>query len=251
MSKHDTDHGSPEAMTCHWRGCTVGVSFENSIHLFEHITKSHIGRKASNNLCLQCHWEECSFEAKKRDHITSHMRSHIDYRPHMCPYCRKTFKRPQDLKKHEKTHSETLPTPVSAGVAKGAATAELHRSSFSSDYYPTYQTAPTVSYPPPASHTTGHLAVSSPHALPDSPSSLNAYVPELSPDNVVPSTGVTISDQSDSESAQPGHGGAKKRPRDPLEDLLANSKAKQQATYNQGASNVYFKATDIRYILHC
>ncbi|RKP34481.1 hypothetical protein BJ085DRAFT_10071, partial [Dimargaris cristalligena] len=69
-----------------------------------HITQCHIGRKASNNLCLTCHWDNCRFQAKKRDHITSHMRSHIDYRPHLCPLCQKSFKRPQDLKKHERTH---------------------------------------------------------------------------------------------------------------------------------------------------
>jgi hypothetical protein len=38
----------------------------------------------------------------KRDHITSHVRVHVNSKPHVCSQCGKSFKRPQDLKKHTK-----------------------------------------------------------------------------------------------------------------------------------------------------
>ncbi|KAI8867716.1 hypothetical protein GQ42DRAFT_112004, partial [Ramicandelaber brevisporus] len=69
-----------------------------------HLTNDHIGRKASGNLCLTCSWENCNTVKDKRDHITSHVRIHIPLKPHKCSHCSKRFKRPQDLKKHEKIH---------------------------------------------------------------------------------------------------------------------------------------------------
>jgi len=38
----------------------------------------------------------------KRDHMTSHVLVHIPLRRHKCKSCGKSFKRPQDLKKHIK-----------------------------------------------------------------------------------------------------------------------------------------------------
>ena len=34
------------------------------------------------------------------------VRTHVDFKPHRCPVCGKSFKRPQDLKKHHKTHAD-------------------------------------------------------------------------------------------------------------------------------------------------
>ena len=102
--------------------------------LYEHLCQDHIGRKSTNNLCLTCHWEGCGVVCAKRDHITSHLRGesmrsrntkgasvrnskadrlvslrlavHTPLKPHRCAICKKSFKRPQDLKKHEKIHTE-------------------------------------------------------------------------------------------------------------------------------------------------
>lgn len=74
--------------------------------LYDHLTAAHVGRKSTNNLCLTCHWEGCGVSCAKRDHITSHLRVHTNLKPHACVICRKQFKRPQDLKKHEKIHTE-------------------------------------------------------------------------------------------------------------------------------------------------
>lgn len=66
----------------------------------------HVGRKSTNNLNLTCAWGQCRTTTVKRDHITSHIRVHVPLKPHKCEFCGKAFKRPQDLKKHVKTHAD-------------------------------------------------------------------------------------------------------------------------------------------------
>lgn len=89
---------------CRWQGCQL--YFPDSETLLTHCTNDHVGRKITNNLCLDCHWEGCDVKTSKRDHITSHLRVHIAHKPYICGHCSKSFKRPQDLKKHEKLHSD-------------------------------------------------------------------------------------------------------------------------------------------------
>ncbi|KAI0053453.1 hypothetical protein FA95DRAFT_1592200 [Auriscalpium vulgare] len=89
---------------CQWQDCTK--AFPDPELLYNHLCNDHIGRKSTNNLCLTCKWKDCGTSCAKRDHITSHLRVHTPLKPHACEICKKTFKRPQDLKKHEKIHTE-------------------------------------------------------------------------------------------------------------------------------------------------
>ncbi|KAF9477510.1 hypothetical protein BDN70DRAFT_994884 [Pholiota conissans] len=89
---------------CHWQECTQ--AFADPETLYNHLCNDHIGRKSTNNLCLTCKWKDCGTSCAKRDHITSHLRVHTPLKPHVCEICKKSFKRPQDLKKHEKIHTE-------------------------------------------------------------------------------------------------------------------------------------------------
>ncbi|KAF9287587.1 hypothetical protein BGZ74_001046 [Mortierella antarctica] len=79
---------------CQWDSCFK--NFDDAEALYEHLRDEHVGRKAQHNLCLTCKWGKCTVGTfGKRDHITSHLR-----------VCNKGFKRPQDLKKHEKIHQD-------------------------------------------------------------------------------------------------------------------------------------------------
>lgn len=95
---------SPPSHACLWEGCTL--FFPDPEALYNHLCNAHIGRKSTNNLCLTCRWRDCGTTCAKRDHITSHLRVHTPLKPHVCAVCDKSFKRPQDLKKHEKIHTE-------------------------------------------------------------------------------------------------------------------------------------------------
>lgn len=97
---------SPSAPShkCLWDACSK--AFVDPEHLYNHLCNDHIGRKSTNNLCLTCRWRDCGTSCAKRDHITSHLRVHTPLKPHVCEICEKSFKRPQDLKKHEKIHTE-------------------------------------------------------------------------------------------------------------------------------------------------
>ncbi|KAI8076411.1 uncharacterized protein B0P05DRAFT_545778 [Gilbertella persicaria] len=88
---------------CHWSICEH--SFDTPEELFNHLSDEHVGRKATNNLCLKCQWNNCGTIAAKRDHLASHLRVHLPLKPHQCSVCNKGFKRPQDLKKHERIHT--------------------------------------------------------------------------------------------------------------------------------------------------
>ncbi|KAI7903993.1 uncharacterized protein BX663DRAFT_506014 [Cokeromyces recurvatus] len=92
------------SLFCRWNNCSM--SFNDPEQLYIHLTNDHVGRKSTGNLCLTCGWEKCDITVIKRDHITSHLRVHVPLKPHHCQFCSKSFKRPQDLKKHEKIHSE-------------------------------------------------------------------------------------------------------------------------------------------------
>lgn len=114
---------------CQWIDCDKILPDPEA--LYNHLCNDHIGRKSTGNLCLTCKWKDCGTSCAKRDHITSHLRGmhsvwfslwnsrvfhwilsvifhavHTPLKPHVCDICAKSFKRPQDLKKHEKIHTE-------------------------------------------------------------------------------------------------------------------------------------------------
>nr|GAT48438.1 predicted protein [Mycena chlorophos] len=176
------DSSSPDALQhCQWADCTQG--FPDPEALYVHLCNEHIGRKSTNNLCLTCKWKDCGTSCAKRDHITSHLRVHTPLKPHVCEICKKSFKRPQDLKKHEKIHTEehhaqhkhskaitvadpayvsrvrgdssSRPTKPVPSKSSSSATprAQSHSSSASDGSFPNYPSTPSPDFsPPPMNH---------------------------------------------------------------------------------------------------
>ncbi|KAL4785653.1 hypothetical protein BJX76DRAFT_164298 [Aspergillus varians] len=138
-----------EELACMWQGCSEKLPTPES--LYEHVCERHVGRKSTNNLNLTCQWGSCRTTTVKRDHITSHIRVHVPLKPHKCDFCGKAFKRPQDLKKHVKTHADDSvlvrsPEPGSrnpdmlfGGNAKGYAAAAHY-------FEPALNTVPSQGY---------------------------------------------------------------------------------------------------------
>ncbi|KAI8058302.1 hypothetical protein BDF22DRAFT_615447, partial [Syncephalis plumigaleata] len=64
----------------------------------------HVGRSLRGNLCLTCRWPGCSRVAKKRDHMVSHLKSHVPFWPFTCKYCGNRFKHATGLNRHINRH---------------------------------------------------------------------------------------------------------------------------------------------------
>ncbi|KAJ7361507.1 hypothetical protein DFH08DRAFT_952061 [Mycena albidolilacea] len=175
----------PQSQKCLWVDCTQ--SFPDPETLYNHLCNEHIGRKSTNNLCLTCRWKDCGTTCAKRDHITSHLRVHTPLKPHVCEICKKSFKRPQDLKKHEKIHTEehhaqhkhskaiTVADPAFASRVRGDSTSaskpppskspsngssgprpQSRSSSASDGSYPNFPPTPSPDFSPPPMHHSGH-----------------------------------------------------------------------------------------------
>lgn len=136
-------------ITCRWDDC--GKIFYDPEVVYKHLCDDHVGRKSTNNLCLTCKWEGCDVSCAKRDHITSHIRVHTPLKPHNCDVCGKTFKRPQDLKKHERIHTEQHQQQRQHKAAQNAAarayTMADPSASFGAYPYPVHASSGYLGYP--------------------------------------------------------------------------------------------------------
>jgi hypothetical protein len=98
-SMSTSHYESPRAAQhcCQWDGC--GREFEVQTDLLRHLSEDHVGRSLRGNLCLSCRWTGCSRVAKKRDHMVSHLKSHVPFWPFTCKVCTidSSFCKPIDI----------------------------------------------------------------------------------------------------------------------------------------------------------
>ncbi|KAF9889103.1 hypothetical protein FE257_008080 [Aspergillus nanangensis] len=200
----------PEELSCLWQGCTEKCPTPES--LYEHVCERHVGRKSTNNLNLTCQWGSCRTTTVKRDHITSHIRVHVPLKPHKCDFCGKAFKRPQDLKKHVKTHADDSvlvrsPEPGARNpdmmFGGGAAKAYAHQAHY---FEPSMNPVPSQGY----AHAPPQYYTSHPPPQPPNPSYGNVYY--------------TLN-----HGPEPGHGSYenKKRGYDALNEFFGDLKRRQ------------------------
>lgn len=125
VSRPSTDRGGQQ-LPCRWVGCSENFPTAKALYVSssiafsdrwfpkiltlvatqEHVCECHVGRKSTNNLNLTCQWGVCRTNTAKRDHLKSHIQVHVPFKPHKCHFCGNAYKRPQDLKKHVKTHAD-------------------------------------------------------------------------------------------------------------------------------------------------
>ncbi|KAI8908396.1 hypothetical protein EDD86DRAFT_178084, partial [Gorgonomyces haynaldii] len=70
--------------------------------LYNHLTEQHVGRKITRNLCLECRWLHCTQKNpfSKRDHIVSHLKTHVNLKTFVCPTCQHSYKWLHDFNHH-------------------------------------------------------------------------------------------------------------------------------------------------------
>ncbi|KAJ3303017.1 hypothetical protein HDU76_005426 [Blyttiomyces sp. JEL0837] len=96
--------------------------------------------------------------------LTSHLRIHIPLKPHLCEICSRAFKRPQDLKKHEKLHMPNADggiaeTSESIRVARRSLVMGLNTSEFHGIGAETPSPSSASSTPaPPSSNASPYMA---------------------------------------------------------------------------------------------
>lgn len=101
------DGDSSGLVKCNWTGCDFACEGEA---IYDHLVEAHAKpqtKKTTKAKKLYCRYSDCSVSVGKCDHLTSHLRTHVDHRPHACGICERRFKRKQDLRKHSKTHGRS------------------------------------------------------------------------------------------------------------------------------------------------
>ncbi|CAG8636820.1 19800_t:CDS:2, partial [Dentiscutata erythropus] len=147
MTLSPTPSSGRQELICQWKGCLR--MFPDAETLYKHLSVEHVGRKSTGNLCLDCHWDDCDIKTTKRDHITSHIRVHVPLKPHVCEACKKAFKRPQDLKKHKKTHTEQHQQQLSCTRKNRRNTSKKLVRPPTPPYHHPYHHSPTTTYQQP------------------------------------------------------------------------------------------------------
>ncbi|KAL1509228.1 hypothetical protein ABEB36_003997 [Hypothenemus hampei] len=105
---------------CLYQGCEK--SYSTSQHLTVHM-RNHVNSKP-----FPCHYEGCGKEFATNYSLTAHIRMHTGEKPFNCQMCTKSFKTSGDLMKHRRTHTGEKPfcCPIE-GCGKSFTTSNIRR----------------------------------------------------------------------------------------------------------------------------
>ena len=124
-------------MNCQWQSC----KFEcfQAKDLFDHIVKAHVNPLGTQKNDRMCRWDNCQTVVKRRHHMISHMRIHVDYKPFPCAYCDQRFKWRHDAKRHSKKCTQRAFGMISPISPHSSSTVSNIVPVYSSMYPPQYR----------------------------------------------------------------------------------------------------------------
>ena len=101
-------------LVCEWNSCNQ--SYSDAGKLYHHLSESHCSEQDENATDWPCHWKGCNVSVDRKYRLTSHLLTHTPYRPYCCSFCKKTFKRSHDMKKHIRlSHPSNIDDTMSTG----------------------------------------------------------------------------------------------------------------------------------------
>ncbi|NP_001081328.1 transcription factor IIIA [Xenopus laevis] len=101
LTRHSLTHTGEKNFTCDSDGCDLRFTTKANM-------KKHFNRFHNIKICVYvCHFENCGKAFKKHNQLKVHQFSHTQQLPYECPHegCDKRFSLPSRLKRHEKVHA--------------------------------------------------------------------------------------------------------------------------------------------------
>jgi len=83
------------------------------------LVKNEGPREAKNPKKFVCDYPGCGQRFTRNSNKTTHMLTHTNERPHVCPHCKKDFTRQHDWKRHMELHDPSKKFKCSGQLADG------------------------------------------------------------------------------------------------------------------------------------
>ena len=136
---------SDKFVACKWAGCTAANL--NQGNLFQHLNFHHIMPMPQCTL-FRCEYGACSFKTPTKYRLKTHLKAHVDFKPHICTICNVSYKHRQGLNRHLKQHEEQREEDELALLSKSISTQSLSLSPLNEDNgFPPHSTNFEFEYP--------------------------------------------------------------------------------------------------------